>query len=335
VNVLVYVANGVNGGVSSYSLDHSGQIELTGRAQVPGRMGPLAIAHRSRRLYAAVRTKPWFVVTFGFAHRSGILVELARTPLAAETCYLEIDRTERYLLQASYPGSCIAVNRIGLDGWVQSPPIQFLRTPPHAHSINLDRSNRFVLVPSVGGDCTLQFTFDAATGRLQPNQPHAVQSEPGSGPRHLRYHPNGRFAYLVHEHDATLTTYSYDAAFGTLTELQRVAILQLAPAATTWAADLRLTPDGRFLYATERGTSTISMFRIDPATGMLEALGYVPTEAQPRALAIDPRGRWLLSTGEKSDRMTLFAVDRQKGTLAAHTTVEAGPGSHWIEVLDD
>jgi 6-phosphogluconolactonase len=274
-------------------------------------------------------------VTFAWDRGSGELTELARAPLAANTCYLELDRTERYLLQASYQGNCVTVNAIGDDGFVQTPPVQSLRTALHPHSVLVDGDNRFAIVPALGGDRILQYEFDARTGLLAPNRPAEVLAVPESGPRHGRFHPNRRFAYVLHEHDATVAVFDYDQIGGTLAEVQRLPALQVPAAKSVWAADLRITPDGRFLYATERGTSTIAIFHVDPTTGWLEPAGCVPTEKQPRALAIDPWGRWLLSTGEKSATMTVFAIEPATGALTVHERVKAGEGSHWIEILDE
>lgn len=331
----VYVANSTNSAVLWYSLDRKGHVRLAGRTPTYGRTGPLAVARRTRRLYAAVRTEPWTLLTFAWNRRSGELTELARTPLEDNTCYLALDPTERYLLQASYQGNCVTVNAVGDAGFVQTPPAQRLSTVRHPHSVLVDAAGGFVLVPALGDDRILQYEIDVRTGCLAPNHPASVLAAPGSGPRHGRFHPSGRFVYVLHEHDAAVAVFGYDPLTGTLSHRQRVPVLQIPPADRIWAADLQITPDGRFLFATERGTSTITSFRVNLATGHLEPTSYVPTERQPRAVAIDPWGRWLLSTGERSTTLTVFAIDSCNGALRAHDTAPGEEGSHWIEIIDD
>ena len=180
--------------------------------------------------------------------------------------YIVTDRTGKFLLSASYPGHKITVNPIA-DGVVQAPK-QIVPTPPNAHAILPDASNRYVLVPSLGGDTLLQFKFDAATGTLSANEPIGAKVKEKAGPRHFRFTKDEKFVYLLNELDATIYVLPYDAKTGVAgKELQVISALPDGFNGKPWAADIQLTPDGAWLYASERTSSTLAGFKVDGATG--------------------------------------------------------------------
>jgi 6-phosphogluconolactonase len=211
-------------------------------------------------------------------------------------------------------------------------------------------------VPHLGTDQIFQFTFDEASGRLAANTPPVVQMKQNTGPRHLIVSGDNRFAYLLNELTATVTTLALDGGSGLLKELESVSILppgtklgpgmprgavgtpgaNQAPRDTSkdvWAADLHLTPNGRFLYASERTSSTLGGFRVDSATGKLSFIGSTPTEKQPRGFAIDPSGRFLIASGELSSELATYAIDAETGSLKAIGRYPAGKGANWVEVV--
>ncbi len=180
----------------------------------------------------------------------------------------------------------------------------------------------------------MQLRFDAATGTVAPNQPPAIATRAGAGPRHLAFHPSGRFLYLLNETDATLGAYQVDRDTGTLRELQTVPTLPRDFAGKPSAADLHVTPDGRFVYASERTTSTIKGYRLDPERGTFLRCGRWPTETTPRSFAIDPRGRFLLAAGLSSNAMTVSAIDPDQGLLTPLRQYRLGDMPSWIEIVD-
>src|SRR5204862_377087 len=148
-----------------------------------------------------------------------------------------------------------------------------------------------------------------------PNDPPSVGTKAGAGPRHIRFHPGGRFVYLITEQTATIGAYAFDKDEGTLTEIQFVDTLPADYNGEVAAADLQITPDGKFLYGSERRTSTLTGFKIDPDKGTLTPIGRFDTEKTPRGFAIDPRGKFLYSVGLASGDMTAYAIDPQSGAL--------------------
>ena len=180
--------------------------------------------------------------------------------------YIATDRTGRFLLGASYPGHKVTVSPIGPPGTVQ-PAHQVLPDHPNAHSILADAANRNVIVPTLGNDSVNQFKFDAATGKLTPNAPPSVRVKEKAGPRHFAFHPNGKIVYVLGELDGAVYVFDYDAATGQLKEKQSVSALPPDFQGKPSAADLHITPDGKFLYGSERTSSTLAGFKVDPATG--------------------------------------------------------------------
>jgi 6-phosphogluconolactonase len=337
---IVYVSSAGSREILVLALDReSGRVDPIEAARVTGGEGPsptsmpLAVSPDRRFVYAAVRSEPFPAVSFAIDPRSGRLSHLASCPLPDAMAYIVTDRTGRYLLSASYHGSKLAINRIGSTGAVEAPAVQVLATPPNAHCIVADQANRYVYATSLGGDVVMQFHFDAATGKMTPTDPPSVRSKPKAGPRHLAFAPDGRFLYLINELDGTVNAYEVDARSGALTERQTVAFLPADFPDKPSAADLHITPDGRFLYGSERASNTIAGFAVDPASGRLTPIGSVPTEPPPRGFRIDPRGRFLLAVGQTSNRMSVYAIGGD-GKLTKLADYPMGTNPNWVEIID-
>jgi 6-phosphogluconolactonase len=338
---VVYVSSAGSREILVLRLDReTGAVEPIDATPVPGGEGPspismpLAVSPDRCFLYAAVRSEPFPAASFAIDRQSGRLRPLASYPLPDAMAYIVTDRTGRYLLSASYHGSKLAINRIGREGAVEAPAVQVLATPPNAHCIVVDRTNRHVYATSLGGDLVMQLGFDAASGRITPADPSGVRSKPKAGPRHLAFAPDGRFLYLINELDGTVNAYEVDARSGALTERQTVALLPADFPAKPSAADLHITPDGRFLYGSERASNTIAGFAVDPLSGRLTPLGSVPTEPPPRGFRIDPRGRFLLAVGQNSNRMSVYSIDGSTGGLTRLAGYPMGANPNWVEIID-
>ncbi len=168
---------------------------------------------------------------------------------------------------------------------------------------------------------------------MAPNEPAAIRVAAKNGPRHFVFHPNGKFVYLVNELSAAVLVFSYDAAHGTWRDIQQASALPDKFEGKPWAADIHLTPDGRFLYASERTSSTISAFKVDTENGHLTPLGSAATEKQPRGFAIDPSGHLLAAVGELSNAMSVYAIDGESGALRLLQSVPTGKKPNWVEFV--
>lgn len=335
---IVYVGNADSRDITVLALAADGTLSPVATTPVPGMTQPgpslpLAVSPDKRLLIAGIRTEPYAAATFSIDAATGKLTAIGSGPLADSMAYLSTDRTGRHLFAASYGGSKLSVNPIGADGVVGTPS-QVLPSAPNAHCIVVDPSNRYVLTASLGGGLIHQHVFDPTTGTLTPNTPAAREIEAGAGPRHLVFSPDGRFLYLLGELDASVRVFPWDAATGTLGEqLQAVSAAPDEFDGKLWSADIHVTPDGRFLYASERGSSTLAAFRIDGETGRLTPLGSVPTAKQPRGFAIDPASRFLLAAGQLSDSIVSYAIDPATGRLTELAETPVGKNPNWVEIV--
>jgi len=297
-----------------------------------GSLMPLALAPDRRFLYVARRSEPFAVLAFAIDPRSGTLAPLGEAPLPASMANIAVDGSGRWLFSASYGGNLVAVGGLGADGLPHAVH-QVIPTEPKAHAVRSAPHNRFVFATSLGGGLVMQFRFDALTGRLAPNDPAAVRVRAGAGPRHFAFHPHAPFVYLLNELDASVDAFALDPDAGTLTPLQTVSSLPPGFAGEPWAADLHLTPDGRFLYASERRSSTLAAFAVDAASGRLTALGHTPVQAQPRGFRITDSGRFLIVAGQLSHHVGLHRIDATSGALTLVQEHAVGQNPNWVEIL--
>jgi 6-phosphogluconolactonase len=337
----VYVSNAESKEIFVLGMDPgTGASALIERIPVPGTDGPsptslpMAVSPDRRFLYAALRNPPYPVSSFAIDPSSGRLAHLATAPLVSAMAYIVTDHMGRFLLCASYTDAKLAVYPIDASGRIEPTATQILPTGPNAHCVVVDAANRFAYSAVLGADVVLQFVFDAASGMLSPNAPPFISTRKGAGPRHLAFHPNRRFLYLLNQTDATLSTYRIEPGAGTLAEIEMAATLPAHFLGDANAADVHVTPDGRFLYASERQTSTLAGFRIDPASGFLSPIGRWPTETTPRGFAIDPRGRFLLAAGLDSNRLSVHAIDPADGALSLRSQHAMGGMPNWVEIVD-
>lgn len=340
-DTVVYVSNAGSKEIYIFRMNRdSGELQMLEKVPVPGTdkpspaSMPMALTPDRRFLYAALRSDDFPVSSFAIDPSSGRLKHLATTPLQDSMAYIVTDRTGRYLLSASYPANKLTINPIDPNGHVVEKTTQIIPSKSKAHCILVDATNKYCYATSLGSDAITEWIFDRATGTLSPNGPGEVHTKPGAGPRHIALHPNRRFLYLITETTDTIGTYAVDPASGTLEELQFVDALRADFKEHPAAADLHVSPDGRFLYGSERKTSTLAGYRIDPEKGTLSPIGHFATEKTPRGFNIDPRGRFLLSAGLDSDAMTVYRIDPQSGALTSLKQYQVGRQPNWIEIVD-
>jgi 6-phosphogluconolactonase len=340
-DTVVYVSNAGSKEIGVFAMNRdSGELTMIDKVAVPGTdkpspaSMPMAVTPDRRFIFAALRSDDFPASSFAIDHATGRLAHVATTPLADSMAYINTDRTGRFLLAASYPGNKLTINPIDADGHIVEKTTQIVPNRPKSHCILVDAENKYCYATSLGGDIVMEWKFEPAAGTLSPNGPGEVHTKPGAGPRHMALHPNRRFLYLITETTATIGTYAIDPATGTLTELQFVDARPAGFTAQPAAADLHVTPDGRFLYGSERKTSTLAGYHIDPDKGTLSPIGHWPTEQTPRGFNIDPRGRFLLSVGLDSNAMTVYRIDPQSGALTPVKQYPMGKMPNWIEIVD-
>jgi 6-phosphogluconolactonase len=248
--------------------------------------------------------------------------------LGGAPCHISISDNNKFVLAANYVGGNVSVYPIENDGKLGTSvdleqhtgtgPNKSRQEAPHAHSILLSPDNRFGFVGDLGIDKVMIYRFDDKTGKLTPNenQPY-FQTKPGAGPRHFTFHPSGKFAFVINELDWTMTSFAFDNRSGTLKEIQTVPTLPTdASTVGVTCADIHVSPDGKFLYGSNRGHNSIVSYKIDQNTGRLNYVEHTSTKGdKPRNFAIEPNGKFLLVANQNSDSIVVFRIDQKTGKL--------------------
>ncbi len=331
----VYIGCAESASILHFALDDAtGAMALRERSAFPGpsqptTSTPLALHPDGARLYTAVRYEPFKALVYGVAKQDGALTLTGEAPLAHSMPYLSVDRTGRFLFSASYGGGLIAVNRIGAGGALDHPH-QVIATGPKTHCVIPSPDNRFVFAVVLGEDRILSFRFDPEAGVLAPNDPAFVALPDGCGPRHLVFAADGRFAYAIDELGGFVRAFAYDAELGTLSPVQALSVMPEGASVAPWGADLHLSPEGRFLYTTERNTSTLSVMALDPADGRMTMVQTLATEENPRGFAVSPSGRWLIVVGENSHHLSLYARDDATGLVSLRERIATDERPNWV-----
>jgi len=336
--LLVYVGTYTSGkseGIYLYRLNLTSG-ELKHVATTKGVKDPsfLALDPGRRYLYAVNEVeefagkKSGALSAFAVDQRTGELRLLNQQPsLGGAPCYVVVDQTGRFVLVANYVGGNVAVLPTNSDGSLGEATdvkqdlgssINVERQEgPHAHCIVLDPANRFAYACDLGADKIMIFRFDERRGKLIPNTMPSVQAKPGAGPRHLTFHPGGKYAYVINELHATITAFAHDQIRGDLKEVQTIPTLPADFTAANTSADIHVSPDGRFLYCSNRGHDSIAAFMIEPWNGKLTFIAHESTGGKtPRNFAIDPTGAFLLVANQNSDNIVTFRRDMKTGRLS-------------------
>jgi 6-phosphogluconolactonase len=297
----------------------------------------LAIDPTRRFLYAVNEVSNYkgassgAITAFSINHQTGKLSLLNQLPSGgADPCYIAFDKTGNFALVANYTGGSIAVFPVRKDiqsaghiaessSFVQhagSSIDKERQQGPHAHWIETTPDNRFAIAADLGLDKLLVYRFDAKTGTLTPNNPPYATLDPGAGPRHLAFHPDKKFVYALNELQSTITAFTYDKSRGMLQKLNTVSALPRNFSGSNTAAEIKIHPSGKFLFASNRGDDSIAAFSINAHTGDLTLIDFFPTQGKtPRNFEIDPTGKLLLVANQDSNNIVVFRIDPGTGRL--------------------
>ena len=322
----------------------SGALGMPREAAAIGRPGFLALHPGGETLYAVGResvpgaSPEGFAASFAIDRATGGLRETSRAPTAGRgASHVAVNAAATALAAVNYgDGNAVSLTLLPdgrLGSLVSDMPHEgssvhpSRQDAPHPHSANFTPDGRHVIVPDLGTDELVSYAIDPETASLSRVPDPQVTMEQGSGPRHLTFHSNGRWAYVINELASTVTLLEYDAADGSLTPVETVRTLPDGydgPANTT--AEVLVHPNGRFLYGSNRGGNTIAVFAIDPDSGRLSPVERVPTDGDwPRNFRLSPDGRFLLVANQRSDDVRVFAVDPASGRIAPTGTAVEVP----------
>lgn len=356
---LVYVGTNVTSDQENtiylYRLD-AGTGALTPVSAQKGGAQPtyLTMDASHRYLYAVSETQSFQgransggVSAFAIDQRTGALTLLDQQPsLGASPCYISLDRSEKNVLVANYSTGNVALLPRQPNGQVAAPTDSDQHTGPlgthknqdnpHAHCIIADPANRYAFAVDLGTDKVYSYRLDPAHGKLGTPATAAYTAQPGTGPRHLTFHPNGRWAYLENELNSTVTALSYNAAAGTFQEIQTQTTLPAGFAGDNTGSDVHVSPDGRFVYTSNRGDNSLAVFAVDGGSGRLAPVQHVSTQGKtPRNFALDPSGRVLLVANQNSGDIYTYRVDKQTGKLTPTGQSVQLPSPMFVQVVPD
>jgi 6-phosphogluconolactonase len=336
--VAVYVGTYTKGteskGIYHLTLDlASGRLTSAGEPAAAINPSFLAFHPSGRFLYAVTEVSDYeqgagAVSAFAIDAKSGALTPLnQQSSKGSGPCHLSLDKDGRHVLVANYGGGSVAVLPVEKDGRLK-PASTFLQhigssvnpkrqSGPHAHSINLDPANHFAFVADLGLDKVFVYRFDAGRGELLPHDPPSFNAAPGAGPRHLAVSRDGKHVYVINEMAMTVAVLRYDGSAGELSEVQTISTLPEGASGSDYStAEVVLSPDGKFLYGSNRGHDSLAIFAVDQASGRLARVGQQSTLGKtPRNFAIDPTGQYLLAANQNSDTVVVFKIDRATGKL--------------------
>jgi 6-phosphogluconolactonase len=327
---VVYVSESGEKRIAVWALDEvSGALARVSEAVLPGAPGSLSISPDRKHLYVSVRSEKQFA-TLDVDAKTGALTNPTFADAGFNAAYIFADKTGRWLLAASYSEGMVGSFGIR-NGRVAGPAVVTLATGQKAHCIQADPANRFAFVPHVGElNKVEQLRFDAEVGTLSHNTPPHLPGGEGEGPRHMQFHPNGKWAYFVNEHGKSVTLCDYDAGNGTLKARQSVPTVPADWRTKGSCADIHISADGRFVYASNRGHDSLAVFSVDPQSGELTAHGQTPTEKTPRSFCIVPGGGFVVSAGEGSHKLIVYRRNAETGALIPLKTYECGKGPAWV-----
>ena len=335
--VLLYVGTYTSGrseGIYICSFNPvTGEIKEVGTVKGVANPSFLAIDRQRQYLYAVNEVEDFggkpsgAVSAFRIGAKTGMLTFINQQPsMGGAPCYLIVDNSRRFVLLANYSGGNVAV--VPVHNGTLGTPVDVVQHQghstgaepqkvPHAHSIVLDKANRYVFAADLGLDRIMIYKFDSRQGKLKANDQPWAQLKSGAGPRHFTFHPSERWAYVINELDSTITAFAYDKARGRLNEVQTIDTLPSGFKDKNSCADIHISPSGKFLYGSNRGHNSIVVFAIDPLTGKLTVVEHVSTGGKtPRNFALDPSGGFLLAANQNSDNIVSFRIDPKRGTLA-------------------
>ena len=311
----------------------------------------LTLSANHRFLYAVSETQTFRgapgggVSAFAVAPRTGDLTLLNQQPSnGAAPCYISLDHTGKTALVANYVSGNVSALPVAADGQLGAPTTDQHtgsgphknQTSPHAHCLLPDPANTFAFAVNLGTDRVYGYRLDAARAQLTRAAEPAFVAKPGAGPRHLVFHPDGKHAYLINELNSTVTALAYEAAAGRFRELQTLSALPAGYTGENSCADIHVSRNGLFLYASNRGHNSIAVFAIDTSNGTLVPIQDVDTQGKtPRNFTLDPSGRLLLVANQNSNNIFSYRVDPQSGLLTPTGQSTEVPSPMFLQVTED
>lgn len=324
---VVYISSPESQQIHAWHLQKGGDLKLLQVINVIGQVQPMVVSPRKNFLYVGVR--PNFRVLAYRIAADGCLSLSGEAPLPGSPTHISTDRQGKYLFCGSYNDACVSISPIDNDGLPQAPS-QVINDLVGCHSVNIDLRNQRLFVPVLKQDRICLFWLHA-NGILAPCEQVQVNTVEGAGPRHMTFHPNGNYAYCVNELDSTVNVWALKSVYSQVKCVQSLDMMPKYFKDKRWAADIHITPNGCFLYACERTSSTITIFSISKDGAVLVIEGFQKTEMQPRGFNVDNSGQYLVVAGQKSDHIQVYKI-QEHGLLMPLARYAIGKGPMYVVI---
>ena len=332
--LLVAVSTGKDKALHLYELNpKTGALVQRSKIDLPGAPGSQFVSPDGNRLYVSVRTAN-SVAAYRINHAKKTLVPLGITDIGTNAAYVATDRTGRTLLWASYSGGVVGSHAIGENGAVKKGALSQIKTDRCAHAILPDASNKFAFVPHTGPNAVYQFHFNAATGKLTANDPPTASPAAGLEPRHLAFHPKLPIVYCDDEKGDSVTAYHFNKTTGQLKAFHTSSTLPSGfDGSKNTCADIEISYDGKYVYASNRGHNSIAGFAVDAKSGKLKSIGQFATGETPRSFNLGPNNKWLVAAGQKSNDLHIYERNFKTGRLTKLRTQPTGQNPSWVQFI--
>jgi 6-phosphogluconolactonase len=339
--------------VGPYTRQESKGIYAYRYAAASGELTPLGLAvetvnpswlltHPNGRFLYAANESERTVSAFSIEAKTGKLTLLNQVPSGGSSpCHLVLDG--KYLIVANYGNGSVASFPVKEDGSLgevaaliqhSGKSIERRQRGPHAHAVVLSPDHKYLFVPDLGLDQVVAYRVDSTNGALTPTEQRFAKVAEGSGPRHMAFHPNGRFAYVNGEMGSNVTAFAFNPEDGALTQIQVSSTIPAEFTEENNTAEIGVHPNGRSLYVSNRGHDSIAVFEVNPDTGMLRFVEHTPTQGKiPRNFSVDPSGRFLFVANQETDNIVQYSIDQDTGRLTPTGKVVKVDGPVSLEFL--
>lgn len=309
----------------------SGSLTKVARFATQGEPGALTTSPDGRFLFVAMRSTGR-LASFRIDPESGRLTTINEVAAGDDPAQISVDHSGRFLLTAYYVAGKVSVHGIAADGSLGEQPVQEIATADKAHCIVPDATNRFVFAAHTGSNAIFQFRWNAQEGRLSPLPQLRFNRPEMSGPRHIAWHPTHPIAYINNEQSSSVTAYRVNDD-GTLQSGNSVSTLPADFEGNNSTAEIKVHPNGKFLYVSNRGHDSLAVIRLSDSGEDLTFVAAEPTQKTPRSFDIEPQGKFLIAAGEASGRLSVCRIDPNTGRLSQVQTEEIGPMLWWVQIV--
>lgn len=326
MKTIIYVSAPGNNQIQVLKVNQNFNLKIIQTLDVDGEVQPIFISENC--LYAGIRPK-FQVITFNIKH-DGTLEKIGESPIPGSPNYLSVDKKKRFLFCASYGKGCLSVSPINKLG-VPQEPIQIFNNIEGCHYCNTDFENKILFATSLKKNCI--YLYDLTCDNLPLyRKSYVLNTYPGSGPRHIDFHPKKKYIYSINELNGTIDVWKLREHEKPIKFIQNISLLQRKNNYTPWASDIHVHPSGSYLYACDRASSLLLIFKINKNSNKLKKIGSLPTEKQPRSFSISSNGQYLVVAGEISNSITLYEILNNSFYLQEREKISVAKRPIWIHI---